>query len=262
MDPTAISQAKAINQEKTRVASDQSQQRSQFSYLPQAQQAPGSIERSIAPMTQSAGNATASAGTLGIGNSLMKEGSATTEEDRRNALINQYVNDQGVVPGYGQAMVGDKFFEWAKKKEEEAFAYSFRDYVYKQIKLNTPEEREFWNTRFPDWTGRVMEAYEQQAEVDKRLKLISVYGVKDESDLWLLYLRDRDLLWDSASTGARLSVHNNPRVIRGPQPWDSRVAKKDPTDGGTAFRTMGGRGVLGGANPLPADAGFAPSSYF
>lgn len=261
MDPTAISQAKAINQEKTRVFSDQAQQRSQFSYLPQAQQAPGSIERSIAPLTQRAGNATASAGTLGIGNSLMKEGSATTEEDRRNALINQYVDENGVVPGYGQAMVGDRFFEWARKKEEEAFAYSFRDYVYKQIKLNTPEEREFWNTRFPDWTGRVMEAYEQQAEVDKRLKLISVYGVKDESDLWLLYLRDRNLLFDSAKTGAALSAQNTPRTVRGPQPWDARVAKKDPTFGSAAFGVVAGRGVMGGANPLPAGGDFARSTF-
>lgn len=127
----------------------------------------------------------------------MIEGTPLTEEDRKFAFRKSVVDAGGHVPGYGKAYVDEKFFRWAQKQQEEAFAYAFRNYVYSNIQLNTPEAREFWTNRFPDWTKRVYEAHEQQAELDKRLKLISLHGIRDESDMWLLYLKEKGIIYTS-----------------------------------------------------------------
>lgn len=170
-------------------------------YLPQAHRntpADGTVESQIKKID--GGELGSDANVVvnwGLGNSLMKEGIPVTKQDAGYYSRKQLIDDDGGVPGFGKAAVDEEFYEWAKRKEEEAFAYEFRRYIYAQIKLDTPEAREFWSGRFPEWTNRVYEAYENQAEIDKRVKMISVRGVQNEEDLWILYLKDRGMLQTS-----------------------------------------------------------------
>lgn len=192
-DPAARNLAKQMDKGQSQIFSDTLQSQEATQYVTALNTAIGSgqtseISKKVTDLVNAGGQP------------RMIEGQPLTKEDRDYSLLHSLANKDGIVPGYGKVQLDQKFFDWVKKQQDQAFAYNFRDYVYKQIKLNTPEAREFWTARFPDWTKRVYEAYEQQAEIDKRLTLISLHGVKDESDLWLLFMRDRGMLYTSQET--------------------------------------------------------------
>lgn len=182
----------------------------------------------------------------------MIEGVPITDEDRKYTLQSTIVDNQGVVPGYGKAQVDEKFFRWAQKQQEEAFALAFRNYVYSQIQLNTPEAREFWTQRFPEWTARVYEAHEQQAEMDKRLKLISLHGIRDESDMWLLYLKEKGVIFTSQNWNRRV------RVIAEDNTYANLYLPVDDTKVESVFKT----GIVNSDPPPPVQNRFSRNKNF
>src|SRR3954467_5886913 len=69
----------------------------------------------------------------------------TDPDDRKFTLQNTLVGrNNNSVPGYGQAVVGDEFFSWAKRKQDQAVLHDFYGYMLNNADLTKPESAQWW----------------------------------------------------------------------------------------------------------------------
>lgn len=87
----------------------------------------------------------------------------------------------------GQVLVGDDYFQYAARKEAMLEDVNFKKYILGNVSLDTPEQQQFWYTKFPWIKQMKLDELNRQAEIQKRLAKINLVGAEDEEDWFLLY---------------------------------------------------------------------------
>jgi hypothetical protein len=108
-------------------------------------------------------------------------------------MQSQMVKD-GVVPNIGMPIVGPEFFDYAKRKQDQALNFEFVQWVQKQADLTRPESAAWWFERFPWMKELRLGEIEREAEVQKRLAKIQVTGPQDSDDFMILFMQKQGLL--------------------------------------------------------------------
>lgn len=118
---------------------------------------------------------------------------STDPQDQKYMLQSQLVTD-GVVKNIGTPIIGDDFFNYAKRKQDQAQLYNFTTWVMKQADLTKPESAAWWFERFPWMKDLRIGEIEREAEVQKRLATISITGPQSQDDFMILYMKNQGLL--------------------------------------------------------------------
>src|SRR4051812_20080151 len=118
---------------------------------------------------------------------------STDPEDQKYMLRQQLVQN-GVVPGVGTPVIGDEFFNYAKRKQDQALDFDFVTWVQKQADLTKPESAAWWFEKFPWLRDLKLEEINREAEVQKRLATISITGPQSQEDFMVLFMKNQGLL--------------------------------------------------------------------
>lgn len=115
-------------------------------------------------------------------------------EDRKYALMSKVVNPGGVVPGVGQNIVGDDYFNYVTRKMDVAQEVVFKDWLMKQADLSRPESADYWISRFPWMLGERLAEVDRVCELQKRKARIEVAGPDTPEDWEFLFNEQRGLI--------------------------------------------------------------------
>ncbi len=96
--------------------------------------------------------------------------------------------ESGSLPQLGKVFVPQQFWDYAKRKQEQAFQEDFNRYVFTQFNVGTPEARAYWEKKFPGYTKQVYAAYATKMQVEAKMAEIQIKGFQTEADLWFAYL--------------------------------------------------------------------------
>lgn len=118
---------------------------------------------------------------------------STDPQDQKYMLQSQLVSN-GVVNNIGTPIIGDEFFNYAKRKQDQAQLYNFTTWVMKQADLTKPESAAWWFEKFPWMKDLRVAEIEREAEVQKKLATISITGPQSQDDFMILYMKDQGLL--------------------------------------------------------------------
>lgn len=116
---------------------------------------------------------------------------STDPEDRKYKLRQKLVGadgNPGVVDKVGVAVADDKFFEYAKRKEEQAILYDFYNFMFAQADLSKPESANWWFSKFPWMRDMRLKEIDKQADLQKTLARLQVTGPESEDDFMLMFL--------------------------------------------------------------------------
>lgn len=114
---------------------------------------------------------------------------STDPEDKKYQLREKLVTGPGAsIPGVGQAVADDQFFDYAKRKEEQAVLYDFYRFMFSQADLTKPESANWWFSKFPWMRDLRLEEINKNADLQKTLARIQVTGPETEDDFMLMYL--------------------------------------------------------------------------
>lgn len=118
---------------------------------------------------------------------------STDPEDQRYMLQSQMVSN-GSVANIGTPIVGKEFFDYAKRKQDQALNFEFTQWVMGQADLSKPESAAWWFEKFPWMKDLRLGQIEREAEVQKRLAKISITGPQDSEDFMILFMKEQGLL--------------------------------------------------------------------
>lgn len=124
----------------------------------------------------------------------VKLGDSDPQDDkykRRAALMNPTT---GVVPGVGQAIAPEEYFEYIKRKEDESQYTNFKEWIFKNADLSTPETAAYWTNLFPFIKEKMYAEIEREADLQASLAKISATGPQTEHDWYLLYCLQQGLI--------------------------------------------------------------------
>ncbi len=93
----------------------------------------------------------------------------------------------GVMPNLGKVMVPESYWDYAQKKQEQAFQEDFNRFVFSQFNVSKPEARQWWEKKFPAYTKSVYDAYATNMQVNAKLAEIQIKGFQNEGDLWFAF---------------------------------------------------------------------------
>jgi len=127
-------------------------------------------------------------------NSYFPSRIGSTDPDDQKYMLRQQLVSNGQVPGVGTAIVGDEFFDYAKRKQDQALDYDFTTWVQKQANLTTPEAAAWWFDKFPWLKDLKLQEINREAEVQKRLATISITGPQSQEDFMVLFMKNQGLL--------------------------------------------------------------------
>lgn len=99
-----------------------------------------------------------------------------------------------IVPGIGQAIAGEEFFDYAARKEEQAQLLQFTQWVMQQADLSKPESAAWWFEKFPWMKSLRLAEIDKQAELQKRLARIAIQGPQDQGDFLTLWMKQQGLI--------------------------------------------------------------------
>lgn len=105
--------------------------------------------------------------------------------DPEDAKWQIYRDMQETAPG--QVLVGDDYFQYAARKMDMLEDVNFKKYIIGNVSLDTPEQQQYWYTKFPWIKQMKLDELNRQAEIQKRLAKINLVGAEDEEDWFLLY---------------------------------------------------------------------------
>lgn len=135
---------------------------------------------------------------------------STDPEDQRYMLQSQMVSN-GSVANIGTPIVGKEFFDYAKRKQDQALNFEFTQWVMSQADLSKPESAAWWFEKFPWMKELRLGEIEREAEVQKRLAKISITGPQDSEDFMILFMKQQGLL---TPAGVPLYELNNSKAIQ------------------------------------------------
>ena len=113
----------------------------------------------------------------------------TNSQDNKWFLRSQLVDPgTGMVPGVGQAVVPEEYFQYAEQKEDENFYGNFKAWIMENSDLSTPESADYWFKTFPFIKDLKFAEIEREAELQKSLAKIAAAGPESTEDWVLLYM--------------------------------------------------------------------------
>lgn len=103
------------------------------------------------------------------------------------------MDQDGIIPGVGKILVKEDhpFWEYGARKNAQEFHDDFKKFIYSQIDLTTPERRAYWEGRFPEYTQSLRAGLRKNRALRARMEDIGLYGVQNETDMWLLYMKEK-----------------------------------------------------------------------
>lgn len=109
---------------------------------------------------------------------------------RSNVLSSGTAGQQasGVIPGIGQVIADDKFFDYAARKKEQEVLYDFYRFMLSNAELTSPEKAAWWYGKFPWMRDLRLREIDRQADLQKGLAKIQVTGPENMEDFMLLFL--------------------------------------------------------------------------
>jgi hypothetical protein len=105
----------------------------------------------------------------------------------------QVVSQDGTVPGVGKAIIPPEYFDYTQRKLNQYLSDQFKTFVFSQIDLETPAAREFWETRFPEYTKEFREGWKRRLGHMARMGDMLINGVQNTEDLWYLFVTEKGL---------------------------------------------------------------------
>jgi hypothetical protein len=109
-------------------------------------------------------------------------------EDKKFALMQKLVNNNGVVPGVGQNVVGSEFFDYMQRKMDVTQQVAFKEFLMKQVDWSRPESQEYWVNMFPWMLEERLAEINRVCELQKHKARIEVAGPSTPEDWQFLYL--------------------------------------------------------------------------
>lgn len=116
------------------------------------------------------------------------------EQDERYFTQQSLVNEQGIVPGIGQAIVGPDYFDYVKRKEEVGMFAQFQEWLMNQASFDTPEQSEYWYKHHPWMLEKRVNEVERVANLQQQLAKINIGGPQTEDDWKLLFALEKGLV--------------------------------------------------------------------
>jgi len=105
----------------------------------------------------------------------------------------QVVDGTGRVPGMGMAVVPPEYFNYTQRKLNQLVSDQFKNFIFQQIDLTTPAAREFWETRFPEYTNEFRQGWKKRLGHMARMGDLMINGVQSMEDLWYLFITEKGL---------------------------------------------------------------------
>lgn len=105
----------------------------------------------------------------------------------------QLVQADGVVPGMGKAIVPPEYFDYVQRKLNQTVSDEFKTFIFQQIDLSTPAAREWWETRFPEYTNEFRQGWKKRLGHMARMGDMLINGVQSTDDLWYLFITEKGL---------------------------------------------------------------------
>lgn len=137
----------------------------------------------------------AAASTVKSANFPVQLGSSDYEDEKWNLqqkILNG--NKNGVIPGMGQVIVGDQFFNYTKRKMEMAEEVAYRSWLMKQANFDSPEQAEYWMREFPWIVDMKLDQVNRISELQKQKAKINLTGPKTDDDWRFIYNEARGLI--------------------------------------------------------------------
>lgn len=160
----------------------------------------------------------------------------------RQQVLTQATRNQtnkSIIPGAGKVYLDSKYWEFAQKEREKEVARMFEEFVYSQINLSTPEKRQYWESRFPEYTENAYRSIEKQKELELKLSKIAIRGFKTRDDFLLKFMYDKGLL--TGYTGENYSVFDQEWLFQNYQNMPAQIGlpQGDPATNDIPFPVNG-----------------------
>lgn len=113
---------------------------------------------------------------------------STDLQDVEMQMRKDLVNDAGIVPGMGQAVVDQNFFNYAARKDAMQQLANYQEYTMQNADLTTPEKAAWWFEHFPWMKEKRTEEVKRVSELQQHAAKISILGPQNDEDFMLLYM--------------------------------------------------------------------------
>ena len=159
--------------------------------------------------------------------------STTDPEDQKWATMQKVIGTTGAgqsgqIPGIGQAIVPNEFWDYVQRKENADLLAQFQQFVMQQADLSTPESTSWWFSHFPFIRDLKLKEIDEQAELQKRFAQIQVTGPQNQEDFLLLWMRKQKLIKVADQPLDKLNLATNITSGTYKQGFFSPLAKKIP----------------------------------
>lgn len=105
----------------------------------------------------------------------------------------QVVDATGNVPGVGKAIVPPEYFDYTQRKLNQLVSDEFKNFIFQQIDLTTPASREWWETRFPEYTKEFRQGWKKRLSHAAKMGDMIINGVQSTEDLFYLFITAKGL---------------------------------------------------------------------
>lgn len=113
-------------------------------------------------------------------------------EDEKYALIRRFVRDNAqaggpAVPGIGKVFTDPGYWDYNQRKMDQEQEVAYKLWKYEQIDAMTPEAREFWMEKCPEFVPQLQMGMKQAMKMLRRVANIRIRGIQNEEDLRFLW---------------------------------------------------------------------------
>lgn len=98
------------------------------------------------------------------------------------------MQEGGVIPKLGKVIVPEQFWNWAQAKQEQSFEEQFNRFIFNQVDVTRPENRAYWEKKFPGYMQKVYDAYAMKAQIEAKVAEIQIKGAQTMQDFYFMYL--------------------------------------------------------------------------
>lgn len=126
---------------------------------------------------------------------------ADDEEDEKYAIQKKVISAggaqsiaTGVVPGMGQVIVGDEYFNYLRRKMKQTQLAEFETFIMENAELDSPEKAEWWYDHFPFILDKKMAVVNYQSKLQKKAAEVQLVGPKSVEDWEFLFMLKNGLI--------------------------------------------------------------------